>query len=440
MNYELSLLINYFLVFIESICLMTFADSFFQRKINRYKTVLALIVLTSLNFICIDISDSNTVLKLIMTTCVGTFWLTIVYRASVIKCIGVNLLFVSFISAADSLIAIGSTMIANIDIQILYQDPFGYYLMCYIAKIIEVLMFTVIGQITKQKIHLTYTTWQQWLKIFILPFASLIIAIFLWRLYWIFPLAAGSISLCTIALFVMNIFAICALNYLDRQQQLFQDNLLLQKNLKYQNEAVGAWTNAYKDQRKLTHDFQNQLSVIYGLAERESASGELLSYIQTVLKRSTTNSLVVKTGRLIADVLISQKYHAAQEKGIRFSLQLGDLTHFGLEDEYLVVVLSNLIDNAIEACDKIDKSKSKKITLAMKVEQSSSFLYIENTTAVPVRVLDNQIVAPKDQDTEHGYGLKNVARILNNHDAIFSIVYKDDLGLFCFSTQIPTTF
>lgn len=198
MNYELSLLINYFLVFIESICLMTFADSFFQRKINRYKTVLALIVLTSLNFICIDISDSNTVLKLIMTTCVGTFWLTIVYRASVIKCIGVNLLFVSFISAADSLIAIGSTMIANIDIQILYQDPFGYYLMCYIAKIIEVLMFTVIGQITKQKIHLTYTTWQQWLKIFILPFASLIIAIFLWRLYWIFPLAAGSISLCTI--------------------------------------------------------------------------------------------------------------------------------------------------------------------------------------------------------------------------------------------------
>ena len=75
----------------------------------------------------------------------------------------------------------------------------------------------------------------------------------------------------------------------------------------------------------------------------------------------------------------------------------------------------------------------------MKVEQGASFLYIENTTAIPVRVLDNQIVVPKDQNAEHGFGLKNVARILNNHNAIFSMVYKDDLGLFCFSTQIPTT-
>ena len=193
----------------------------------------------------------------------------------------------------------------------------------------------------------------------------------------------------------MNIFAIYALNYLDQQQQLLQDNLLLQKNLKYQNEVVGAWANAYKDQRKMTHDFQNQLSVIYGLAEHESSSIELLTYIRTVLKNSTSNSLVVKTGRMIADVLISQKYHTAQEKEIRFSLQLGDLTYFGLEDEYLVVVLSNLIDNAINACDKIDKNKRREITLAMKVEQGSSFLYMENTTAGPVKILDNQVVAPR---------------------------------------------
>ncbi len=439
MNYALSILLNYLLLFIECISLITFTESFFQRKLSGYKAVVALIVLVSLTFICLDISDYITVLKLPMIICVGSLWLTIVYRVSVIKCIGIYLLFTSLISATDSIITIESALVANIDIQKLYQDPYGYYLLCFFAKILELLIITAIRFFIKQKLYLIYTPWQQWLKIFILPFTSLIIAIFLWRLYWIFPFAAGSILLCVIALLIVNIFAIYALNYLDQQQHLLQDNLLLQKNLKYQNEVVGAWTNAYKDQRKMTHDFQNQLSVIYGLAEHESASEELLSYIQTVLKHNTTNSLVVKTGRLIADVLISQKYHAAQEKGIRFLLQLEDLTHFGLEDEYLVVVLSNLIDNAIEACNKIDKGKNKKIILAMKVEQGASFLYIENTTAIPVRVLDNQIVVPKDQNAEHGFGLKNVARILNNHNAIFSMVYKDDLGLFCFSTQIPTT-
>lgn len=439
MNYALSILLNYLLLFIECISLITFSESFFQRKLSGYKAVFALIVLVSLTFICLAISDHITVLKLPMIICVGSLWLTIVYRVSIIKCIGIDLLFTSLISAADSIITIESALVANIDIQKLYQDPYGYYLLCFFAKILELLIITAIRFLIKQKLYLIYTPWQQWLKIFILPFSSLIIAIFLWRLYWIFPFAAGSILLCVIALLIVNIFAIYALNYLDQQQQLLQDNLLLQKNLKYQNEVVGAWANAYKDQRKMTHDFQNQLSVIYGLAEHESSSIELLTYIRTVLKNSTSNSLVVKTGRMIADVLISQKYHTAQEKEIRFSLQLGDLTYFGLEDEYLVVVLSNLIDNAINACDKIDKNKRREITLAMKVEQGSSFLYIENTTAVPVKILDNQVVVPKSQNSEHGYGLKNVARILNGHDAIFSIDYNDDSGVFCFSTQIPTT-
>lgn len=54
----------------------------------------------------------------------------------------------------------------------------------------------------------------------------------------------------------------------------------------------------------------------------------------------------------------------------------------------------------------------------MKVEEESSFLYIENTTAFPVKVLDNQVVLPSKRSEEHGYGLKNVAAILNRYKAV----------------------
>ena len=118
-------------------------------------------------------------------------------------------------------------------------------------------------------------------------------------------------------------------------------------------------------------------------------------------------------------------------------LQLYDVTHFGLKDEHLVVVLANLIDNAIEACEKIDNGKSKKMMLVMKVEEESSFLYIENTTAFPVKILDNQVVLPAKQSAEHGYGLKNATAILNSYKAVFAIVYKEEQGLFCFSAQVP---
>src|SRR5699024_8815716 len=100
-------------------------------------------------------------------------------------------------------------------------------LVCYVAKICEVIIFIIIGFFIKQKLYFIHVTWKHWLKTFILPIVSLFIAVFLWRLYWIVPFAADAILLCTIALFVTNLFAIAVLNYLDQQQQLYQDNLVL---------------------------------------------------------------------------------------------------------------------------------------------------------------------------------------------------------------------
>lgn len=439
MSYEVSILLNCFVVFMEVVAFIVFSGAFFQQKINVRKIILSVVILTSLNVVCLAVSESNVFFKLILLTCIDSLWLIIIYHTSIIRCVGISILFASFINIVDNFFFIVITAMIHINMQELYKNPYGYYLVCYVAKICEVIIFIIIGFFIKQKLYFIHVTWKHWLKTFILPIVSLFIAVFLWRLYWIVPFAADAILLCTIALFVTNLFAIAVLNYLDQQQQLYQDNLVLQKSIQYQNEAVEAWTNAYKNQRKMTHDFQNQLSVIYGLAECEAPNSELSSYIQTILKNSTANSLIVKTGRLVADVLLSQKHDVAQTKGIQFLLQLDDLTHFGLKDEHLVVVLSNLIDNAIEACEKIDNGKIKKITLVMKVEEESSFLYIENTTAFPVKILDNQIVIPMKPSTEHGYGLKNVVNILNQYHAVFAITYKEDSGLFCFSTQIPST-
>lgn len=437
MSYEISILLNYFVVLIEAVAFIVFSSTFFQHKINMCKLILSTVALTSLSMICLTISESNVVFKLALLTCINSLYLVVIYRASLIKCIGISLLFVSFINVADNFFFVVITTMIHIEIQELYQDPYGYYLVCYIAKICEVMIFTLIGSIIKQKLYFTHATWQHWAKFFILPASSLAIAVFLWPLYWVIPAAGEKILLCTMVLFVINIFDVVMLNYLDREQQLIQDNLVLRQNIKYQNDTVKAWANAYKDQRKLTHDFQNQLSVICGMAEREAPDSELLAFVHTVLKNSTSQSLVVKTGRLAADVLLSQKYHLARSKGISFSLQLDDLTHFGLKDEHLVVVLANLIDNAIEACEKIDNGKSKKMMLVMKVEEESSFLYIENTTAFPVKILDNQVVLPAKQSAEHGYGLKNATAILNSYKAVFAIVYKEEQGLFCFSAQVP---
>lgn len=106
---------------------------------------------------------------------------------------------------------------------------------------------------------------------------------------------------------------------------------------------------AYSEQRKKTHDFQNQLSIIYGLALQEVPNGKVVQYVRSLLKKETIPILVTKTGRNVVDILLTQKHSVAVKNEIDFQFQLDDLSGFPLSDEDLIVVLSNLIDNALNA-------------------------------------------------------------------------------------------
>ena len=73
----------------------------------------------------------------------------------------------------------------------------------------------------------------------------------------------------------------------------------------------------------------------------------------------------------------------------------------------------------------------------MRTEEAAGFLYLENRTAHDVEILDNKIVAPKNKSIEHGYGLKNVAAILENINALYVFDYNSQKHLFSFSAQFP---
>ena len=192
---------------------------------------------------------------------------------------------------------------------------------------------------------------------------------------------------------------------------------------------------AYSDQRRKTHDFQNQLAIIYGLAQQESPDSQVLNYVRPLLKKEMLPTLITKTGRNVVDILLTQKYSVAIKNQILFQMQLGDLSDFPLSDEELIVVLSNLLDNALNACMDISNSKERRILLKMRTKEAAGFLYLENPTAHNVEILDNKIVPSKTTSIEHGYGLKNVTAILDNIGALYVLSKK----FYRFSDYLGTT-
>ena len=107
----------------------------------------------------------------------------------------------------------------------------------------------------------------------------------------------------------------------------------------------------------------------------------------------------------------------------------------GVDDVELYCLLVNLLDNAIEACEKLDCNKV--IRLKLVKEKQQMVLSVQNPVAVPVEIKNNDIQTGKGDKKNHGIGLKNIQMVLDKYGGIGRI--RCDKGWFYYTAVIPQT-
>ena len=439
MNNVLAFFMNVFMTFIEISALYLLSSCFSQSKRQGLCLWFCWTTFLFLNIVILILAQGRLAIKLLLLAITATAWVKYIFQENIIKCAVVSVLFFSFMLAGDSVFLAALGLLLHRDISPYLQNPYGYYLFCYIAKILELFAIVVLRHGVRTQTSFQSVTWADWVRVISFPALSVIISVILGQLYTMEPTFAPQILLCSVGLVATDVLAILLLNYLDQQNQALHDYTILKHSMKVEQDNVQAWMNAYSNQRKQTHEFQNQLAVICGLAKQEAPTGKLLPYVTQLLQTDLSDSLFVKTGRAVVDVLLNQKHAVAQSKGVALQVQLDDLSNFALPDEALVVVLSNLIDNATEACEKNKDPRHKTIRLNMNADPEANFLYIENPTEQPVKIVNNHIVTTKKSVADHGYGLKNISTILSQYDAEYALDYQEETQMFCFSLQVIPT-
>lgn len=437
MNRLLLLWSNTLLVLLEAIVLTFFASVFFKKNLPTVKFLISIILLVVFNIAALALLDKYFWVKALVLIIVDAIWLKISYIDTIIQSIGIAVGFYSFVSVWDVLVLLAISFLSKREFSTYMENPVEYYLICYGVKCLELLIVVIIGLFAKKRFQFKNTIWQDWLRAMLFPLTTTFCSVIFFQIYEIESSVGTELLLCEIILLFFDVMAIWILDYMDQQQAALQDNIILKRSIKQEKESMEALVEAYSDQRKKTHDFQNQLAVIYGLAQQESPNGEIIKYVEPLLKKELLPTLITKTGRNVVDILLTQKYSAAIKNQISFQMQLGDLSTFPLSDEELIVVLSNLLDNAFNACMAVSSFDERKVLLKMRTKEAAGFLYLENRTAHDIEILDNKIVAPKNKSIEHGYGLKNVTAILENINALYVFDYNSQKHLFSFSAQFP---
>lgn len=96
---------------------------------------------------------------------------------------------------------------------------------------------------------------------------------------------------------------------------------------------------------------------------------------------------------MIINAILNTKYQEAISKNIVFVFKVNDLSKIVIEDEDLVVILANLLNNAIEACEKCEEKKT--IKLKFVIEENLIVLSVKNTCSHPIIYSGNEIKTSK---------------------------------------------
>ena len=239
-----------------------------------------------------------------------------------------------------------------------------------------------------------------------------------------------AISLC---LACMNILLFYLINDILKREIRVRESDIFRLRAKNQTDTYRSISENFVKQRRRTHEYKNQILCIESLINTENYA-ELKNYIKNISGHLSTELDYIKTNNVIVDAILNSKYRETLEKGIIFIFKLNDLSTIGIEDEDIVVILSNLLSNAIEACEKY--SGKKVIKLKFIKEGDDIIISVKNTYNGELEIRDGEIQSSKLTDNdEHGIGIKNIIDVIEKYQGSYTI--QNDKEEFYFSIMLP---
>ena len=179
--------------------------------------------------------------------------------------------------------------------------------------------------------------------------------------------------------------------------------------------------------RKFRHDMKSHMNMLNYYCENEKYQ-DLKEYLEKITNESAIYSVEVYTRNRSVDAVIAPLAQAAQEKNIIMTWKgiLPEQTGVALYD--LCTILSNLLKNAIEACEKIPKGQERRIEAKVGSYNNQIYLEIKNTVAAEVIIRNDRLITSKDDKENHGIGSRNVEEAVEKYDG--TIVYQCKNGWF----------
>ena len=229
-----------------------------------------------------------------------------------------------------------------------------------------------------------------------------------------------SIALLFLMLFFNAIFLLMAIS-INRNVRLQQENQFLSmQQQRYENLKA-----AIEETRQARHDLRHQLCQLSALAE-EGDLEKIKTYLASAVSRIPSLEMHFCENQA-ADSVVGYYCALAKRENIPYSVQIDLPERLPVDEVELCLVLSNLLENALEASLRTAPARRKIKLTAYLHGGSLALIQVENTYDGVIREKDGVFQSSKRK--EDGVGLQSVRHIAEKSGGVSTVTYQD--GLFC---------
>ncbi len=208
--------------------------------------------------------------------------------------------------------------------------------------------------------------------------------------------------------------------------------LLLEQKKELDYEYYKLLRKNYDESRIMIHDIKHHINVLKQLSV-DSTDTELKKYIDKLSENEFRDNRRIMTGSKIIDVVVYQKSELCKDRSIKFSFEPNNINFGFVEEPDICSILSNLLDNAIEAAEK---SEEKTIRLVFHSQGKMYFIDIENSCDIEPHISNGRLITTKQGKNGHGMGMYSVEKILKKYKGDSDCEYIKSSRTFHISTMM----
>lgn len=225
-----------------------------------------------------------------------------------------------------------------------------------------------------------------------------------------------------VCFWVIMLFTYYMFYTVSREYEQNLELIALRHKEELDGELLQFSRDSYEEMHQIRHEVKNHLAYIRALAECEDY-GKLREYLNIVSGETEELFSFVECGNDVINAVMNHAIKQAKANGIEIDSQIIVPPRLPYQETKLCSLLSNLMDNAIEASIRSGEERPV-VTVSIRPQQDYLFVRVSNPVAEACAGHPTLRTTKEDKKL-HGFGTKIICRVAEQYQGSAKFVVRD---------------